>query len=177
LKSTSAVAQYLERIAGETHELGAEGLRYYDLAQADLETANEPTTVELFGRSGLRARFPVLPLAPAGHERPDSELVVRGILEDLARARSDVPEPYRLQYLAVLDSILVAGRQELGGFLLRAMQEVDLSLTDETDWRFRTIMLPGPPEPPSLQLGFGVCSREHGEEIVGVFQGWVELRR
>jgi hypothetical protein len=102
LKSTSAVAQYLERIAGETHELGMEALRYYDLAQADQETARAPTSIQILGGPGFRMRSPLLPLAPAGVGEPTPHLLVRAILEDLANAITDVPEPDRLRYLAMV---------------------------------------------------------------------------
>jgi hypothetical protein len=154
-------------------------LRYYDLAQADLEAAQGPTSIEVLGHPGFRMGSPLLPLAPAGAEKPTPHLLVRAILEDLATApNSEVPEPYRLRYLAILDSLTVIDRQGLGEFMLQSMKDVtDEASPDGASWRFRTIITPGPPDPPSLHLGFAACSREHGEYIVGAFEGWIRLRR
>jgi hypothetical protein len=179
LKSTTAVAQYLNRIAGREHVLGEESLRYYDLAQDDLDASADPTSVEIIGRTAHASKVPLLPLAPAGANERQQHLLFRSILEDVATAAvSSSSEEDRLTMLAALDSIPVASREELGGFLFRAMRAVlDEATPKGAAWRFRTILAPRPPAPPDLHLGFAACSRTHSDMIVDLFQWWLELRR
>jgi hypothetical protein len=75
LKSTHAVGQYCERVAGEPLELGTEPLRYYELAQADAET--EPQVLD---GPGPTISAPLLPLAPVGSDDLAAHYMVREML-------------------------------------------------------------------------------------------------
>ena len=63
LKSTHAVAQYFERVAGKELALGDEPLRYYGLAQADASATPAAVLPELLGVGELFST-PLLPIAP-----------------------------------------------------------------------------------------------------------------
>jgi hypothetical protein len=64
LKSTHAVVGYLERVAGETQELGHEFVRYFELARAYHEASPAPLNPALLGSSGYQFSSPLLPLLP-----------------------------------------------------------------------------------------------------------------
>lgn len=65
LKSTFAVVQYIERVAGEPSELGAEVLRYYQLAQADEAATPGEIDARILGSGGRQFSAPLLPMLAA----------------------------------------------------------------------------------------------------------------
>ena len=168
LKSTHAVGQYCERVAGEPLELGTEPLRYYDLASADAET--EP---EVLDGPGPTISAPLLPLAPAGSDDLEAHYMVREVLEAIASPRSLVAnETDRLRVLAELDRLPVGHRANIGRFLLASMEEVLPGPTGQIVWRMRSLRGPAG----QAHLGFAVSSRSHSEELQDLFGWWVQLR-
>jgi hypothetical protein len=172
LKSTHAVAEYFERVAGEVVALGDEPVRYYDLAQADAATTPEPFPAEL-GAGGEVVSTPLLPLAPvATSDRPAHEMV-RLILEDIACTRlQQATEEQRLRVLAELDRLPVGQRSGIGQFVLDAMAEVNRVTDDGSAWRLRSVR----GRDGRTHLGFGACSRPYTDEIRDMFGWWVQLR-
>jgi hypothetical protein len=168
LKSTYAVGQYCERVAGEPLELGTEPLRYYELANADAET--EP---EVIDGPGPTISAPLLPLAPAGSDDLEAHYMVREMLEAIAAPRSLVAsESDRLRVLAELDRLPVGHRANIGRFLLASMEEVLPEPAGQIVWRMRSLR--GPTG--QVHLGFAVSSRSHSAELQDLFGWWVQLR-
>jgi hypothetical protein len=172
LKSTHAVAEYLERVAGEALPLGDEPMRYYDLAQADAETAPEPFPAEL-GAGGEVVSTPLLPLAPvATSDRPAHEML-RLMFEDIAATRlQKASEQDRLRVLAELDRLPVGQRAGIGKFVLDAMAEVNGMTDDGYAWRLRSVR----GRDGRTHLGFGACSHPHSDVVHDMFSWWVQLR-
>ena len=172
LKSTHAVAEYLERVAGEVVPLGEEPLRYYDLAQADAVAEPEPFPVEL-GAGGDVVSAPLLPLAPVATSDRRAHEMVRLIFEDIAATRlRQATELQRLHVLAELDKLPVGQRSEIGRFVLAAMAEVDREVEGGIAWRMRSVR----GRDGRTHLGFGACSSPHTKEIQEVFGWWAQLR-
>jgi SEC-C motif len=168
LKSTRAVGQYCERVADEPIELGAEPLRYYELARADAEA--EP---EILDGPGSTISAPLLPLAPAGSEDLEAHYMIREILEAIASPRSLIAsETDRLRALAELDGLPVGHRANIGRFLLTSMDEVLPEPVGEIVWRMRSLRGPAG----QAHLGFAVSSRTHSQELQDLFGWWVQLR-
>ncbi|MGH2618748.1 MAG: hypothetical protein ACRDJC_26265, partial [Thermomicrobiales bacterium] len=172
LKSTHAVAEFFERVAGEAVPLGDEPARYYDLAQADAAAPPEPFPAEL-GSGGEMVSTPLLPLAPvATSDRPAHEMV-RLIFEDIAATRlQQATEQDRLSVLAELDRLPVGQRAGIGQFILNAMAEVNRETDDGVAWRLRSVR----GRDGRTHLGFGACSRPYADEIRDMFSWWVQLR-
>lgn len=177
LKSISAVASYLERVADEPGDLGEEPVRYYQLAGADAEAAPRELHPALLARGARRFSGPLLPMAPVGSEDRESDLLVRMIFEDVATTPpgpvdgggSSFDETDRLKVLAELDGLLVGQRAEIGRFLLDALKVVAETDPEATEWRLRRII------GESSHLAFGVCSK-HSEAHQAAFGAWVQLR-
>jgi hypothetical protein len=167
LKSTSAVAGYFERVAGETIALGEEPVRYYDLARADEQAPAGRYNEALFGGKGKQRSAPILPMEPLSVE---AARLVRLILEDVAVTRSAASEEQRLRMLAELDRLPVAYREETGRFLAKSLQDVT-ARPGGTEWRLRQIV--GSNE--TALLGFGACS-EYSEFVLAAFRAWLVLR-
>lgn len=172
LKSTHSVASYLERVAGEPIELGAEPIRYYELASADATA--QP--------AGLDPRFalpvttihsePLLPLAPAASEDARSHAIVRMLLDDIAIGVADnATETQRLDALSEIDRLQVGKRAMVGSYLREQFAVLSQPYGDQVAWRFRRFL----GGPGSTQLGFGVCSR-FDETIHYALKSWVMLR-
>jgi hypothetical protein len=139
LKSTHAVADYLERVAGEAVPLGEEPVRYYDLAQADAAAEPAPFPAEL-GAGGKVVSAPLLPLAPVATSDRRAHEMMRLILEDIAATRlREATESQRLHVLAALDKLPVGQRAEIGGFVLAAMAEVEREADGGIAWRMRSV--------------------------------------
>lgn len=172
LKSIHAVCGYLERVAGDSIELGEEPVRYYELASADEEATPgelDPVVAQLGGR---KFSTPLLPMAPAGHEDEVSHRLFRLILEDIAIIElREIPESRRLQLLAELDRLPVGQRSEIGRFLLTGLEDVRSVPADTTKWNLRRVI----GADGGAQLAFGVVSQfspMHEE----AFSIWVQLR-
>lgn len=169
LKSTHAVAQYLERVVADPVALGDEPARYYRLAQADQQA--EPTEMApALAAGGRTVSAPLLPLAPHPNDwRPT--LLVRSIFEDIAiTPASNVDESARLSVLAELDRLPVSHRADIGRFLEDGLEQTVAS-GDEIVWRYRRFV--GGLE--RVHLAFAVCS-QFTEETQDMFGWWVQLR-
>jgi hypothetical protein len=160
LKSTHAVVDYFERVAGEMVDLDSESVRYTDLALADLHAPSAAANFELLGPGARPLDAPLLPLQPAAADDLEAHLVVRMIFEDIARTplAETFNEHARLRTLADLDSLPVGHRAELGRLLLSGLREVAETPEDTTEWRIRRIVSSRPSSERSTQLAFGVCS-------------------
>jgi hypothetical protein len=177
LKSTYAVSRYLERVAGGSVELGTEIMRYFELAQADEATPPGPLDPTLRGQGWQQISSPLLPMrAAATDDDAPRHLLVRMIFEDIALGGSlQGVETERLRFLAALDRLPVGHRGHLGEFILDGMEAVVSTPEGETEWRLRRVVAPSEGNH-TVQLGFGVCSKEHETMIQDVFSWWVELR-
>lgn len=172
LKSTYAVAQYCERVAGESVELGREPVRYYDLALADANAEPQVLDPALVG-PGRAVSTPLLPLAPAASDDLEAHEVVRTIFEDIALARLiATSEPDRLHMLAELDRLPVGERAQIGRFMLDTMAEMLNQPDDCVAWRMRSLRGPAG----QVNLGFGACSNPFTTELQELFGLWVRLR-
>jgi hypothetical protein len=167
LQSTDAVVQYLTRCAGQPIELGREVVRYYDLAEADANTAPSPLDYTFLGPATLHWSIPLLPRAPAGLEDRTAYGMFRLILEDLAASAVNQPADV-LDFIAAVDSAPVAHRAGLGRLLLEQLQ-ASRGVADDVQWNFRRVLSPG------LHLAFGVTSKT-SETIRDAFSTWVQLR-
>jgi hypothetical protein len=172
LKSTHAVAGYLDRVAGEDLALGDEPVRYYDLAQDDAETPPGPMPAE-WAELGEHFSTPMLPMAPAAHEDRPAHAMVRTIFEDVATtALKNATEAQRLATLAELDRLPVGQRGQIGRFMLEALDQVTEDDQGVIVWRMRSVRGAAG----HAHLGFGACSRPHSEELQGMFSLWAQLR-
>ncbi|MFJ5984502.1 hypothetical protein [Lentzea sp. NPDC092896] len=118
LYSTSAVLAYLHRVSGERVKLGGEPRRYHEFALADLEAEPDPVAPELAGL-GPAVSTARAPLNPAGRDDMAAHLLLRVIMEDIARTPlEEEREADRIKVLAELDSLPVEARTELGRTLL-----------------------------------------------------------
>jgi hypothetical protein len=174
LKSTHAVAEYFERVAGEAIQLGDEPLRYYDLAQEDAATPPAPFPEETLVAGMEIVSTPLLPLAPVAASERKAHSLVRMILEDIATTRlTQATEHDRLVVLAQLDRLPVGQRAGIGEFLLDAMAKVAREGDEEgIAWRMRSVR----GRDRRTHLGYGVCSRPHDETIQHAFGLWAQLR-
>jgi hypothetical protein len=172
LKSTYAVIQYLERVAGEPIELGTESMRYYDLALADSEATPGVLDPELVS-FGKPVSTPLLPLAPAANTDLEAHYMVREIFEAIAVTTPiAADEKDRLRALAELDRLPVGMRADIGRFVLGSMAEVSELIPDDVVWNMRSVRGPAG----QAHLGFVVCSRPFRKELQDLFGCWVQLR-
>lgn len=172
LKSTHAVAQYCERVAGESVELGSEPVRYYDLALADANAEPEKLDPGLVG-PGRVVSTPLLPLAPAASDDLEAHEVVRTMFEDISLTRLTASsEGDRLRMLAELDRLPVGERAQIGRFMLDAMAEMLNEPADCVSWRMRSLRGPAG----QVHLGFGACSKPFSAELQELYGFWVRLR-
>ena len=176
LKSTHAVADYLDRVAGEMIDLNSESMRYTELALADLKAPPGPVEFEFAGEGSQHVSAPLLPLQPVAVEDRQAHLVVRTIFEDIAvtAMSPDFDEARRIQTLAELDRLPIAHRAEIGKLMLSGLQDVATTQNGATEWRLRRIVTPATLSA-KTQLAFGVCS--HLSEMHrDLFGAWVQLR-
>jgi hypothetical protein len=175
LKSTHAVGAYLERVAGESLELGREPARYYECAAADEAAPPGDIDPALLGPDGNRVSTPLLPLEPAATQDEPAHRMLRVILEDIATSPlGTTSESRRLKILSELDRLPIAYRSQVGRLLLTALDEIADEPADETKWRFRRIR--GELGRGRLvQLGFGVGSA-FSQMHQDAFGSWVQLR-
>lgn len=140
LRSTTAVLDYLFRVAGEPPiALGDEPVRYYQLAAADAAAPPVDIDTELVGPGGRRFSTPLLPQVPAGGGETNAHLVIRVVLEDVATSmlRDGVAESDRLMVLADLDRLPVGMREEWGQLLLDMLDDVEQAPEGHVKWRSR----------------------------------------
>ncbi|MFD5139516.1 hypothetical protein ACFWMX_25270 [Streptomyces sp. NPDC058378] len=139
LRSTTAVLDYLFRVAGEPSiALGDEPVRYYQLA-ADAAAPPVDIDTELVGPGGRRFSTPLLPQVPAAGGETNAHLVIRAVLEDLATSmlRDGVAESDRLMVLPDLDRLPVGTREEWGQLLLDMLDDVEQAPEGHVKWRSR----------------------------------------
>ncbi|MEH3137693.1 MAG: hypothetical protein PGN30_22130 [Mycolicibacterium neoaurum] len=157
LRSTTAVVDYLHRIAGHLVAPGKHATHYYELALADERTPPD------FERSGIPACFndpelrssrPTLPLEPASAADEYGVRVYRQILEDIAESRRVSDEADRLFVLHLLDKLYVAERAVVGRLLLTNMSKAPRVDIGTTRWDFRRYLL----GEADLHLAYAVCN-------------------
>ena len=173
LRSTSAVVDYLFRVAGdESHELGHEPARYFSLAKADEETTNtgKPASWTSVANATPFSR-PILPTIPASNMDEPGATVYRLILEDIAQTPFERDETDRLKILSMLDRYPVSARCELGRLLLTHLDDVAKTKPAEVKWQFRRTIL----DEGYLQLAFGAAS-SFSELHREAFMQWAMLR-
>jgi hypothetical protein len=178
LKSTHAIVQYIERVAGNPIELGEEVVRYFQLAQADEATPPGVVDPRILGPSGRQFSAPLLPMrAAATDENRRPHLLLRALLEDVAVSGGvNFTEADRLRMLATLDTLPVGTRAEVGNFVLSAMDAMSQASGDIPEWRLRRV-IGQRDDGASVQLGFGACSQPHSQMIQDFFGWWVLLRQ
>jgi hypothetical protein len=174
LKSTTAVAQYIERVAGEPLDLGDEPVRYYDLAQADAEAPPADFPEKMLAR-GEVISAPLLPLAPAGVDDLQAHQILRTLMEDIAVTRlTSASEADRLRMLSELDRLPVAQRAIIGRRVLNHMAHVEEdSKAPGVVWRMSSVRAANG----RIHLGYGTCSRPYTDPSVPIgLQAWTQLR-
>jgi len=172
LKSTQAVMQYFERVAGDEFALGEEPVRYYDLARADAEAPPSDFPKDLVG-PGVVVPAPLLPMAPAASDDLGAHQIVRMMFEDIALTRlTTSSEEDRLRILCELDRLPVAQRAAIGRFVLDAMAKVSKHRGSGVIWQMRSAR----GEAGRTHLGFGACSHPWNENIKTGFSLWTQLR-
>jgi hypothetical protein len=159
----------LERVADEPVELGAESMRYYDLALADSEAEPgvlDPDVVSF----GTPVSKPLLPLAPAANSELEAHYMVREIFEAIAVTKPiTADEKDRLRALAELDRLHVGVRADIGRFVLDAMGEVSNAPRNDVVWRMRSVRGPAG----QAHLGFVICSHPFRDDLQELFGLWV----
>ena len=157
LKSTHAVVQYFERIAGEEVALGDEPVRYDDLARADAGASPSEFPKDLLG-PGVAMSAPLLPIAPAASDDQSAHQIVRAMLEDIALTRlTTSSEEERVRVLAELDRLPVSQRAAIGRVVLGAMATVSEHRASGVIWQMRSVRGEGG----RTHLGFGACSHPY----------------
>ena len=171
LRSSSAVAGYLERVSGEQAMLGVEPARYYERAAADAEAA--PAILDphfLVGNVPVVSE-PLLPFQPVEDEGTGSQALYRSLLEDIAMTRlQEASETQRLEALAELDRLPVKHRDLISSFLRDKFRVVS-GQRDGVEWHFRRVAGGSG----GTQLAYAVCS-SFDEDIEAAFQAWAQLR-
>ncbi|TQM85491.1 hypothetical protein FHX81_7978 [Saccharothrix saharensis] len=171
LYSTRAVLAYLHRVAGEPLDLGDEPRRYHEFALADLEAVPDPVAPGLAGL-GTAVSTARAPLNPAGREDMAAHLLLRVIMEDIARSSfAEDREALRIKVLADLDGFPIEARTELGRTLLGHLSTIG-SWTGEGVRTETRLVAPNPDE--FTPMVFMVASR-FDEDVRGLFHGRVHL--
>jgi len=157
LRSTTAVVNYLHRIAGDLIEPGEHVANYYELALADERTPPDLTHSRIpksLSDPALRTSHPLLPLEPASAADEYGARMYRQILEDLACGPWDREESDRLQLLYLLDKLPVAERAVIGRRLLTHMGQTPQVDVGTTRWDFRRYLI----GETDLHLAYAVCN-------------------
>jgi hypothetical protein len=158
LRSTTAVVDYLHRIAGNLIAPGDHVAHYYELALADERTPPDLTRSRIptsLSDPALRSSHPLLPLEPASAADEYGARMYRQILEDLAHGPWGGDESDRLLVLYLLDKLPVAERAVVGRLLLTHMSRAPRVDTGTTRWDFRRYLL----GETDLHLAYGVCNQ------------------
>lgn len=171
LRSTAAVVNYIFRVAkDESHVLGHEPARYYELARADADSALDGPAERAAATGVPVFTDPILPTAPASSTDAAGATVYRLILEDIAETPFERAESDRLKILEMLDRYPVAERAALGRLLLTHLDDV-VGTTEGVKWQFRRTILEGG----RLQLAFGAAS-SYSDLHREAFGQWAMLR-
>jgi hypothetical protein len=174
LRSTTAVVDYLHRIAGDLIAPGDHVAHYYELALADERTPPDMTRSRIplpLSDPTLRISHPLLPLEPASAADEYGARTYRQMLEDLAHGPWDRDESDRLRILYLLDRLPVAERAVIGRRLLTHMGQAPEVGVGTTRWDFRRYLL----GETDLHLAYTVCNQFtdlHKE----AFRQWCMLR-
>ncbi len=124
LRSTTGVLQYLQRAHGIG--LGQHPAHYYRLAQLDEATPTSSLGFDPDDESWRVEPTPQMPLAPAGVDDGQRELLLRAIMEDAALAGIDaaVSEEDRLVTLSSLDQLPLVHRPEICHWIPSRMSDM-----------------------------------------------------
>lgn len=181
LKSGTAVASYLARVADDEMEcgLGQEAARYYRLAAEDAlaPQISIESAEHLYG-DPRHWSGPELPQEPAGHGERQGFATLRLVQEDVAQtAFEETHSPpdaeavrARLRMLWALDDVSVVHRRQLGADLLAWLRDAKSAPEEELRWRARRMV--GHVGTPLL--GFAVASRLD-PAVRNVFENWALL--
>jgi hypothetical protein len=171
LKSTHAVAGYLDRVSGDAQELGLEPSRYHELAAEDAVARPAPIPSRLQDLGGRQVSEPLLPLAPAAHDDLGPHSLFRAVLEDVALGSLGGAEDRGLRVLAELDSLPIVQRAAIGTLLGEYLDTCTRGpggrhpLAFASSGYLRRVTQPG----------FGGCSRLDAA-VHAAFEAWVRLR-
>lgn len=158
LRSTTAVVDYLHRIAPDHIAPGDHVANYYELALADEETPPDITHSRIpssLGDPNLRSSYPVLPLQPASAADEYGARMYRQMLEDIAEGPWSREETDRLHLLLLLDRLPVAERSVIGRRLLTHLGRAPRVSIGTARWDMRRYLLGNA----YLHLGYVVCNQ------------------
>lgn len=174
LRSTTAVVDYLHRIATDQIAPGEHVANYYELALADEQSPPDLSGSRIpasLSDPALRKSHPVLPIEPASAADEYGARMYLQILEDIALSPWDREESDRVNVLHLLDKLPVAERAGMGRQLLTHMGRAPYVAIGTARWDFRRYLL----GTADLHLGYAVCNQFtdlHKE----AFRQWVLLR-
>jgi hypothetical protein len=174
LRSTTAVVEYLHRIATDQITPGGHVANYYELALADEQSPPDLAGSRIpasLADPALRTSHPLLPIEPASAADEYGARMYRQILEDIALSPWDREESDRVNVLHLLDKLPVAERAGMGRRLLTHMSRAPHVEIGTARWDFRRYLLGNA----DLHLGYAVCNQFtdlHKE----AFRQWVLLR-
>jgi hypothetical protein len=174
LRSTTAVVDYLHRIAPDQIAVGEHVANYYELALADEQTPPDISNSripESLGDPTLRSSHPVLPLQPASTADEYGARMYRQMLEDIADGPWNRDENDRLHLLVLLDRLPIAERSVIGRRLLTHLGQAPRVSTGTSRWDMRRYLLGNA----YLHLGYVVCN-EFTALHEEAFRGWTMLR-
>lgn|GEM_PF-623023 len=174
LRSVSAIIDYAHRVANDDRvPLGAEASRYFDLADKDAHTEQEPLEPWMGGLGDVRQiSEPKLPLEPVDTGDEVGHNVFHRILEDVAATDFTGDEQVRVEVLALIDQVAATHRAELGRLLLRRIDHCALAPADTLRAQHRVVFL----DHGRLHLAFSVYSEFTGYHRQ-LYETWLLLRR
>jgi hypothetical protein len=173
LKSTYAVCEYLQRVAGEPAQLGTEPLRFHQLAGLDAEGTPRGLPEAIRELGAPHVWEPKLPLNPtAGGSDREAHLFYRSLLEEVARIERGDDEELRVRALGELDRMPLGHRAVVAEDLRGFMELVSEAKGKEIIWRFKRVL----GDLGSTQLYFGACSEPSGELTESALAAWAGLR-
>jgi hypothetical protein len=174
LRSTTAVVNYLHRIA-DAHVAPNEHVEYYyELALADEQTPPQmnPSRIPAsLDDPALRMSHPLLPMEPMSADDGYGARMYRQMLEDITTSPWDRTENDRLLVLSLLDQLPVAERTVIGQRLLTHLGQAPEVGIGETRWEARRYLL----GTADIQLGYIVCN-QFTDFHRQAFQQWAMLR-
>lgn len=174
LRSTTAVVDYLHRIAHDDVSPGGHVAHYYELALADERTTPnhaESRIPQSLIDPMLQMSHPLLPLEPASAADEYGALIYRQILDDIACSPWDEDERERLRLLHLLDRLPVRERAVVGRKLLTHLGNIGDIEVGTTRWDARRYLL-GNAE---IQLGY-VVTNHFTQNHQEAFRQWTMLR-
>lgn len=171
LKSSTAVVNYLFRLAGEAIPLGSESTRYYEFASADEDADDSPADLNFSASEPTPISAPILPMKPVGFSDFSEQETYRLILEDAAKlSNRSLEGEDHYDLISSLDGLHHEAKKIVGGFVLDRFEDV-FGQADGILWDFKKFNYGR-----TVQLAFGLCSEAHSQEIQGCFSAWVTLR-